>query len=483
MSRFLGIDIGTSSSKGVVVNERGTVLASESRPHAVSRPQPGHVEMSASEWWRAFVDLASSLTGHGAIGVDAVGVSGMGPCLALTTENGAATRDAILYGVDTRSTTQIDSITGELGADNIVRACGSGLSTQAVGPKIRWVLENEPKAYRRSQRFFMPSSWLVWNLTGEYVLDHHSASQCAPLYDLAESQWHREWAARIAPGIELPDLAWTESVAGTVTDEAARLTGIPAGTPVTVGTIDAWAEATSVGADQPGDLMLMYGTTMFLIASTSERHVAPPLWSTNGVRPSSPSLSGGMSTSGAVLEWLRALTGDAPHAVLDEEARRSGPGARGLLMLPYFAGERTPIDDPRARGAIAGLTLSHTRGDLYRAALESVAFGVRHHLDYFSGAGVKVSRAVAVGGGASGSLWPQIVSDATGLDQHVCAVTVGASYGSARLAASTSGIEDTSTWNPSKTVIRASQRRIDYDERYKLYRDLYTDTRSIVHSL
>jgi len=483
MRRYLGVDIGTSSSKGVLVDEQGTILASESRPHTVSRPNPGHVEMPASEWWQAFVELSSSLTGHGTITVDAVGVSGMGPCLALATEDGAPTRDAILYGVDTRATEQIESITHELEADEIVRRCGSSLSSQAVGPKIRWVLENEPDTYRRSQRFFMPSSWLVWNLTGQYVLDHHSASQCAPLYDLEASAWNHEWAERIAPAIELPKLEWSESVAGHITEQAARLTGIPTGTPVTVGTIDAWAEASSVGADQPGDLMLMYGTTMFLIATTHDRHVAPPLWSTNGVRPFSPSLSGGMATSGAVLEWLRSLTGDAPHAVLDAEARSSGAGASGLLMLPYFAGERTPIDDPRARGVVAGLTVSHTRGDLYRAALEAVAFGVRHHLEHFAEAGASIDRALAVGGGAGGALWPQIVSDVTGLDQHLCAETIGASYGSARLAASMLGADSTSAWNPTTTVVRASSRRDVYDERYDLYRELYSRTRSIVHAL
>src|SRR5690606_14463195 len=168
----------------------------------------------------------------------------------------------------------------------------------------------------------------------------------------------------------MPALAWAGDVAGEVTATASDLTGIPAGVPVITGTIDAWTEAVSVGAHEVGDLMLMYGTTMFLVATGEETLRTPSMWTTAGAFPGTRNLAGGLSTSGALTAWLKDLTGsDYPDLMADAEA--SGPGARGLLVLPYFAGERTPIQDPDARGVIAGLTLEHSRGDLYRAALEA----------------------------------------------------------------------------------------------------------------
>jgi glycerol kinase len=205
--------------------------------------------------------------------------------------------------------------------------------------------------------------------------------------------------------------------------------------PVITGTVDAWTEAVSVGATGVGDLMLMYGRTMFLVVTTAERLLVPELWSTVGAFPGTRNLAGGMATSGAVTEWLRTLMGSPDHAVLLPEAEASGPGARGLLMLPYFAGERTPIADPDARGVIAGLTVEHTRGDLYRAALEATALGVRHNVETMRAAGAAVRRVVAVGGGTKSALWTRIVSDVTGLEQHIPTVTIGASYGAAHLAA------------------------------------------------
>ena len=483
MALFLGVDIGTSSSKAVITNENGDLIEQASRPHAVERPREGFVEMDPREWWTAFTELPRLVTREGRYRIDAVGVSGMGPCLALTTEVGEPTRAAILYGVDTRSTRQIDYLTRELGDNEIVRRCGSRLSTQAVGPKILWVREEQPDVYSESRRFFTTSSWLAWKLTGAYVLDHHSASQCAPLYDLGEAAWNDEWAEMIAPTVGLPELRWSTDQAGAVTTAASRATGLRPGTPVTVGTIDAWAEAASVGADDPGSLMIMYGTTMFLVAATESRIVSPPLWSTQGVRAGSSSLAGGMATSGAVLEWVRTLVGSASHGDLEKDAQRSGPGAAGLLLLPYFAGERTPVDDPQARGVIAGLTLSHSGGDLYRAALESTAFGVRHHLESFNAGGATTTRAVAVGGGAASRLWTQIVSDIAGVEQAIPSITVGASYGSARLAAELLGVEQTRSWNPTHRTVSPNVDAGHHERSFRRYQALYSATRDIVHEL
>ncbi|MFD0019877.1 FGGY-family carbohydrate kinase [Streptomyces sp. NPDC058382] len=483
-SAVIGVDIGTSSSKGVLVALDGTLLHTAVREHSVDRPAPGHVEMDADVWWDEFVSLCRELTSAQETDVVAVGVSGMGPCVLLTDADDLPLRPAILYGVDTRSVHRNESLERELGADEITRRCGSRLTTQAAGGKVAWVREQEPELFRRARRLYMPSSWLVRKLTGEYVLDHHSASQCTPLYDTLARDWYAPWAGRIAPGVELPPLSWSGEAAGTVTAGAARLTGLPAGIPVTTGTIDAWAEALSVGAHGIGDLMLMYGTTMFLVHTVPGLLRDPSLWSTVGALPDTRNLAGGMATSGAVTSWLRELFGSDDYRQLLRLAEESGPGAGGLLMLPYFAGERTPVTDPRARGVIAGLTLSHTRGDLYRAALEGTAFGVRHNIEAIEAAGGDIRRVVAVGGGTQGRLWTQIVSDVTGRPQEVRAISVGASYGGALLAAQLVTDARIDAWNPVEEVVAPRPEMTSrYDELYALYRELYPASSHVVHAL
>ncbi|WP_406068979.1 FGGY-family carbohydrate kinase [Micromonospora sp. NBC_01638] len=486
----LGVDIGTSSSKGVLVDERGQIIASATIAHDVERPHSGWVEMDAHVWWAEFVELSRRLVAEASVhdvSVVGVGVSGMGPCVLLVDEQGEPVRPAILYGVDTRATAQIERLTRELGADEVTRIGGSALTTQAGGPKIAWIADEEPEAYSRARRLFMPASWLAFQLTGSYLLDHQSASQVSPLYDVESERWHEAWWQRYAPGIEAPPLRWAQEIAGTVTADAASATGIPEGTPVITGTIDAWTEAVSVGAHRPGDLMLMYGTTMFLVATGTTTLRTPSMWTTVGAFPGTRNLAGGLATSGALTAWLKQLS-DADYPTLLAEAEESGPGARGLLMLPYFAGERTPILDPAARGVIAGLTVTHGRGDLYRAALEATALGVRHNVETMRAAGADIRRIVAVGGGTQGSLWLRVVSDVTGLVQEVPRITIGASYGAAFLAAGAVApdgaaprIED---WNPVETVVEPdADRAALYDHLFDLYLDLYRGSKDVAHSL
>lgn len=484
----LGVDIGTSSSKGVLVAADGTILATAARAHEVSRPRTGWVEMDGAVWWDEFVALTRELLAEVAgAEVVGVGVSGMGPCVLLANEHDEPVRPAILYGVDTRATMQIDRMIGELGIEEITRVGGSTLTSQAGGPKIAWIADEEPEAWARARRLYMPASWLVRKLTGAYVLDHQSASQTSPLYDIEREQWHEPWWQRYAGSLDAPTLLWAGDVAGTVTAEAAARTGLPAGAPVIAGTIDAWTEAVSVGAHEVGDLMLMYGTTMFLVATGDETLRTPSMWTTAGAFAGTRNLAGGLSTSGALTAWLKDLTG-ADYPELLAEAEASGAGAHGLLVLPYFAGERTPIQDPDARGVVAGLTLAHTRGDLYRAALEATALGVRHNVETMRTAGADIRRIVAVGGGTQGRLWLQVVSDVTGLVQEVPHTTIGASYGAAFLAATATAETDAAPaiadWNPIAETIRPDESlRPFYDALFDRYVRLYEGTKDVVHDL
>ena len=485
-SLLLGVDIGTASSKGVLVRDDGTVVATASRTHEVSMPHPGWVEHDAQAvWWADFAAISQELTAAAPEAIAAVGVSGIGPCLLPVDGEDRPLRPAILYGVDTRAQIQIEELNRELGEQTILERCGSVLTSQAIGPKVAWLRANEPDIWASTRRFLMASSFLVRRLTGCYILDHHSASQCTPMYDPVQHRWIQEWTDLIAPGLELPELRWPSDVVGEVHTTAADQTGIPAGTPVVAGTIDAWAEATSVGVTAPGDVMLMYGTTMFLVEVLDRARRSPALWGTVGTFPGTYNFAAGMATSGAITDWIRKLTGESGFDCLVAEAHQSPAGAHGLLMLPYFAGERTPLFDPEARGVLIGLTLRHNRGDMYRAALEATAYGVRHNLEAMRDAGGQYRRLVAVGGGTKGGLWTQIVSNVLNTPQELPRQTIGACLGDALLAAIGIGQSpDMLHWNPIETTVQPrTTMAAAYDRYYDLYRQLYPRTKEIAHAL
>jgi xylulokinase len=229
----------------------------------------------------------------------------------------------------------------------------------------------------------------------------------------------------------------------------------------------------------------MYGSTMFFVQVVAAPRREPSLWTTAGVEPGSRCLAGGMATAGSLTAWLRELTGEPSWETLVAEAAATPPGADGLLMLPYFAGERTPILDPDARGTLAGLTLRHGRPQLARAAYEGIAYGVRHNLETLAAAAGGERRIVAVGGGTRASLWPQIVSDVAQAVQQVPEQTIGAAYGDALLAAIATGLAEPQTdWTQITGELRPDAAVAErYDELYTAYRDLYAATASVNHRL
>jgi xylulokinase len=290
----------------------------------------------------------------------------------------------------------------------------------------------------------------------------------------------------------LPEIAWTTEIAGTVTGTAAEQTGLAPGTPVMVGTIDAAAEAISVGVLDPGELMLMYGSTIFTIRIGSERIRDPRLWHAPWLFADQYASMAGLATSGTLTHWFadqlaRDLRPDAAMAALAAEGQASPPGANGLIFLPYFSGERTPIHDPNAKGAIVGLTLAHTRADIYRAALEGIAFATKHIFDTYAEAGAPPSEIVAVGGGLRNRIWTQATSDVSGLRQEVREISIGASYGDAFLArfaigeASKTAIKQ---WNPAAFTIEPDPHNARiYEKRYATFRKLYPRIRDLMEEL
>lgn len=487
MDLLLGIDMGTGSTKGVLVDTAGAVLASETIPHSMDLPRPGWAEVDAEAvWWHEVCNVSAALMAKMPSGGRLAGmcVSGVGPCLVLCGDDLRPLRPAILYGVDTRATAEIRLLTEEFGEEKILAQAGTLLSSQAVGPKIEWVHRHEPDLFDRATGWYGSNSYIAAKLTGEYVMDHHTASQCDPLYATRDFDWNEQWARRICGHLPLPRLVWPSDVVGHVTAEAAQATGIPAGTPVSAGTVDAYSEAFSVGVRRPGDQMLMYGSTMFLVQIIGEYHSDPTLWTTAGVEKGSLALAAGTSTAGSLIGWLQGITGGASLDDLMKEAIEVPPGADGLLMLPYLAGERTPVFDPQARGVVAGLTLRHGRGHMFRAAYEGIAFGIRQILERFDDAHAG-ERTVAVGGGLRSPIWAQAVTDVTGRPQLVPEQAIGASYGDALLAAIGVGLvsPDTDWAKIAREITPDPGNRALYEDLYATWRELYPATRDVVHRL
>jgi xylulokinase len=493
MSYFLGIDIGTFESKGVLVDADGAIVASAAQPHKLIVPQPGFAEHRAREdWWDDFTAISNSLLAQSRIApheVKAVGTSAIGPCMLPVDRDGEPLMNAVLYGVDTRAAREIEELDATIGADTVLERCGNALTSQSVGPKILWLKRNAPAIFARAHKILTSTSFLVHRLTGTYVIDHYTAASFSPLYLIDE----RGWSDVLTPGIveldRLPGLAWTTDIVGEVTAAAAAETGLAAGTPVIAGTVDAAAEAISVGVLESGDMMLMYGSTIFIILVTAERVRDKRLWYAPWLFPRLHASMAGLATSGTLTHWFRdtmarELDPTSAMAALAAEAASSPPGAKGLVLLPYFSGERTPIHDPLAKGVIFGLDLTHDRGDLMRAALEGIAYGTKHIIDTYLEAGQDPRTILAVGGGTKNRIWAQATSDITGRTQILREKIVGASYGDAFLAALAIGAanpDDIKAWNPkASALVPDAANGAVYRRAYRLYREIYARMRDLM---
>jgi xylulokinase len=503
---LVGIDVGTQSSKGVLARPDGTLVAEARAEHGMEVPRPGWAEQDADAiWWADVCTIARRLVAAVAPGdrIAAVGVSAIGPTVLPLDADGRPLRPAILYGVDTRATAQIAALEARHGAANLAAWSGMDLSSQATGPKIAWLRDHEPDVHRSARWFVSATTYLVHRLTGAMVIDAHTASHFNPLFDRSTVGWSDRFADGITSIDRLPAIGWPTDVAGVVTPEAAAATGLPAGVPVAVGTVDALAEAVSVGVARPGDLMVMYGSTTFFILVTEAPVEAGSLWLTAGTDRGQWALAAGLATGGSALAWFRdqlapelvaaELAGGPPaFAALSAKAARAdeelAAGAReDLVFLPYFSGERTPINDPRARGVAAGLSLGTDRGALYLGLLQGIAYATRANTEAMGELGAPIRRVIAVGGGTADPLLLQLVSDATGLDQEIPRETVGASRGDALLAGLASGLiqpDGVARWlSVDRTIRPRPKSRAAHDRRYRAFGELYRATRSIVHGL
>ena len=465
MTHFLGVDVGTYESKGVLVDAEGRIVATATRAHELIVPHAGWAEhRPEQDWWDEVVSIIRELLASSrvpAADVKAVGCSAIGPCMLPVDANGAPLGNAVLYGVDTRATREGEDLNDSIGEATLMQRCGAGLTSQSVGPKILWLRRNRPEVFARTWRVMTSQTFLVYRLTGEVVIDRYTGGNFGPFYDAATQAWTADFAADIADPAVLPELRWGDEIAGTVTAWAAAQTGLAPGTPVIVGTVDAAAEALSVGVLDAGDMMVMYGSTMFMILLTAQIARDARLWYAPWMLRGLHASAAGLATSGTLTHWFRDqlardLDPATAFATLAAEAATSPPGARGLIALPYFSGERTPHNNPRARGCFFGLDLTHTRADLYRAVLEGMACAATQVFETYADAAMPMRRLVAVGGGTRNALWLQAVSDISGLPQLLPTHTVGACYGDAFLAAHATGhvgLREIAAWNPIARIV------------------------------
>ena len=492
---LMGVDIGTASSKGVLALPDGTIVARSSIPHQVSMPHPGWLEHDAEDvWMHDFVFIARDLIKQS--GVDpkevlALGVSSICSALLLLDENRKPLRPAILYGVDTRASKEVDEIIKDL---------GTFVTNQKITPKLRWVQKNEPEVWAKTRHLFSGHHYIIMKLTGRICQNRNDLHNYYPLIDEQITNWVPDHFDYFDVNEDiLPEIVWTTDVVGNITREGAELSGLAAGTPVIGGTNDSAAEALSAGASIPGDMMMMYGSS-HIYDLVVDQFISSEKYMTRRLNiPDRFGLGGGLATAGSLTAWFRdqfgkpekdaqANGGPNAYTALAELAPQSPIGANGLIMLPYFSGERNPIFDGNALGMYFGLNLTHSRADMYRAMLEAVGFGIRHCLEQFEGDDLSAEEIYAIGGGVRNLPWMQIVSDICNMRQHIPAEKSGSCYGDAFLAGYGIGlfdeITDVKKWvKHERTIQPNSEAHAAYQPFYEIYRSLYPANRDLMHRL
>jgi xylulokinase len=441
MPFVLGIDVSTTATKAVLIDEAGNVRGNGVAEYDFSVPRPLWSEQEPGQWWDgAVAAIGSALAPAGVEGGDiaAIGLTGQMHGAVLLDEAGEVLRPAILWN-DQRTSAECDAIRRAVGAERLIAITGNDALTGFTAPKLVWVRDHEPDVWQRAAHVLLPKDYLRYRLTGEYAMDKADAAGTL-LLDLAA----RTWSAEMLTALEI-DPAWMPptwegpEVTGVVSRAAAGSTGLRAGTPVVAGGGDQAANAVGVGAVTPGTMALSLGTSGVVFASTDRPlfeprgrvhafcHALPGRWHMMSV----------MLSAAGSLRWFRdALAPDQGYAELAASAGTVTAASDGLFFLPYLSGERSPHPDPLARGAFVGLTLGHDRRHLARAVLEGVCFGLRDGLDLMVEAGIAAPGQIrASGGGISSPVWTQILADVLGTEIHVPTTAQGAAYGAGVLAA------------------------------------------------
>jgi len=492
----LGIDVGTGGTRALVLDERGRVLSSATEEHApFASPQIGWAEQHPEDWWRACrvaVPKALAKAGLGAHDIACVGFSGQMHGAVMLDERGQVVRPALIW-CDIRTGPQCRDLTEKIGAEHLIQAtCNPALANFTL-TKFLWVREHEPENWNRVRSVMLPKDYVRFRLTGERAIDMADASGTL-LLDVA----HRRWSQVMlnAAGMDerlLPQLFESPDVCGKVSAEGAAACGLRQGTPVVAGAGDQAAGAVGMGIVAPGAVSATIGTSGVVFAATDRPalepkgrlhtfcHAIPGRWHVMGVT----------QAAGLSLRWFRDQFGAGlddgrdPYERLSDEAAAVAPGCQDLLWTPYLMGERTPHLDSQARGALVGLTASHTRAHVVRAILEGVAFSLRDTFTLFDEMKVSVTRIRLGGGGARSAIWRQIQADVYGQDVEIVEAEEGAAYGAGILAGVGAGIWKSvdeacaAVIRVAKTVSSQPQAVQVMNASYAAYRRVYPATRGI----
>ncbi|MES1204843.1 MAG: xylulokinase [Pseudomonadota bacterium] len=484
--QFLGLDVGTSSVKACVIDDRGRTTASASEPLRLRAPRPGWAEQDPGDWWKAAVRAIKRVTAGRRGAIEAVGLSGQMHTSVFLDRAGKVIRPALLW-CDGRTTAQCRTIAARVTAEQL-RAWVSNPPLEGFTlPKILWLRDEEPAAFARLAKVLLPKDYIRWLLTGVMAAEPSDASGTL-LFDVAHQRWSGEMARALdLPAELMPDLGGSADVLGRVTAKVAKLTGLAEGTPVVGGGADNACGAIGVGAVAPGAVVASWGTSGTVLSPTETPvvdsgmrahtfcHAVPNTWYVMGV----------MLSAGAAFAWHQrelapelAKKKDAA-ALLNREAARIPIGAEGLTFLPYLQGERTPHRDAEARGAFVGLSMAHTRAHLTRAVLESICFGLRDCQEIIAALGLPVPEIMFTGGGAKAPFIRQLEADISGKRVVPVDQEEGPAFGAALLAAVGVGAFPDVPTAAAKTLRRgaATQPRAaahqSYDQPYRRFQRLY----------
>ena len=438
-SLLLGIDLGSSGVKAILLDPERGIVASASHEVELFSDHPGWAEADTSQWWAAVVSLIPRLlTEAGATKEDVIGVAttGMVPAVVCVDTSGAPLRRAMLQN-DARATAEISELRTALANVDLLQHTGSILSQQSVAPTALWLARNEPDLWANTKYLVGSYDWLLMKMGAPPHVEKNWAHESG-LYDLELNSLPQVTAAT---GVKWPELAEVKAPStpvGQLASGAAAELGLEIGTPLFVGGADHVLSAYGAGLVNAGDVLVKLGGAGDILAVTDEvfldsrlyldAHPIPGKWLPNGC----------MATSGSLLRWEQALFGGASLTELDDQAQNSEPGT--LIALPYFLGEKTPLHDPDLRGVIVGLHLGTTRGDIHRAFLEAIAYGFRSHFEILAQGGVQIGSVRITNGGSKSRLWREILADVLNRDLISIINHPGASYGAAIMAGIGGGV-------------------------------------------
>lgn len=444
--RWLGLDCGTGGTRALLVDAEGVVRAAHSAAHApIDMPQPLWAEQRPEDWWRAAREaIGAVLRGAGDIAVRGIGLSGQMHGVVLLDREGEVLGPSIIW-CDQRAHREAETLTAQIGYERALALTANPILPALSAPKLLWLQEHRPGEFKRARRFLLPKDYIRFRLSGEFATDLADASGTG-LLDVANRRWSEPMRAALGlPEEFLPSLHEGPEVTGRVSASAAAATGLASGIPIVAGGGDQAAGAVGNGIVRPGLASATVGTSGVVFAATDrpqtdERgsihafcHAVPGQWHAMGVT----------QAAGLSFRWLRDQlcpgAGDEAYEALCREAATAPPGCDGLIFLPYLMGERAPHLDPHARGGWLGLTAAHTRAHLIRAVLEGVAFSLKDCLAVLAGMNILPRRILLSGGGARGTVWPQIQADVYGVPCGRWRNSEGAAYGAALLAMTGTG--------------------------------------------